>query len=99
MCASTRCRIRRFRGGLSRLRDHWKQEHDALDSRARRHGAAILCEHGHRRLLQMQRFYTEIADILGTMADIVQPSIFDERARYGCGDLAGAYAVADDQEA
>lgn len=65
---------------------HWKQEHDALDQRARTHGAAILGEHGQRRLMLMQRFYTQVADILGTLADIVQPRSFEELERWGFED-------------
>jgi internalin A len=65
---------------------HWKKQHDALDSRAKEHGAAILGEHGHRRLLQMQRFYTQVPDILGTLADIVQPRSFEDLERYGFND-------------
>ena len=57
---------------------HWKQEHDVLDSRARQHGAAILGEYGHRRLMQTRRFYSEVPDILGTLADIVQPRTLKE---------------------
>jgi len=68
---------------------HWKKQHDALDSRAKEHGAAILGEHGHRRLLQMQRFYTQVPDILGTLADIVQPRSFDDLKLYGFNDLPG----------
>jgi magnesium transporter len=64
----------------------WKQEHDALENRARQHGASILGEHGHRKLMQMQRFYTQVADILGTLADIVQPRTFEELERYGLAD-------------
>jgi hypothetical protein len=66
---------------------HWKKQHDALDSRAKEHGAAILGEHGHRRLLQMQCFYTQVPDILGTLADIVQPRTFEDLKRYGFNDL------------
>jgi hypothetical protein len=62
---------------------YWKQEHDVLDGRARQYGATILGEHGHRRLMQLQRFYTQVADILGTLADIVQPRTFEELERYG----------------
>ena len=38
----------------------------------------MLGEHGFRRLRQMQTFYTQVADILGTLADIVQPRTFEE---------------------
>ena len=65
---------------------HWKRQHDALDILAREHGAAILGEHGHRRLRQMQQFYTQVADILGTIADMVQPRDFDQLKRYGLDD-------------
>jgi magnesium transporter len=64
----------------------WKQEHDALENRARQHGPGILGEHGHRKLMQMQRFYTQVADILGTLADILQPRTFEELERYGLAD-------------
>lgn len=33
---------------------YWKEQHDALDSRAQQHGATILGEHGQRRLMLMQ---------------------------------------------
>ena len=56
----------------------WKQEHDALEGRAFQHGLAVLGKSGARRLAQMRTFYNQIADILGTFADIVQPRTFDE---------------------
>ena len=65
---------------------HWKQQHDALDDRARQHGAAILGEAGHRRLMLMQRFTTQVPDILATLADIVQPRSLDDLIRWGFGD-------------
>jgi hypothetical protein len=65
---------------------YWKQEHDTLENRARDHGASILGEQGHRQLLQMQRFYTQVVDILGTLADIVQPRTYEDLARYGFDD-------------
>ena len=37
--------------------------------------------------MQMQTFYTQVADILGTLADIVQPRTFEELKRYGFEDL------------
>ena len=65
---------------------YWKKQHDELDDRARTHGATILGEQGYRRLMQMQRFYTQVADILGTLGDIVQPRNLDELQRYGFDD-------------
>jgi internalin A len=65
---------------------HWKREHDELDALARQHGATILGEHGHHQLMRMQHFYTQVADILGTLADIVQPRTFEELERYGFED-------------
>jgi internalin A len=67
---------------------YWRQEHDALDKRAREYGATILGEHGHRKLMEMQRFYTQVPDILGTLADIVQPRSLKELERYGLEDPA-----------
>jgi internalin A len=66
---------------------HWKQEHDALENRARQHGIVILGELGHRRLTQMRNFYTQVSDILGTLADIVHPRTLKELERYGFNDL------------
>src|SRR6516162_5520828 len=68
----------------------WKKQHDTLDQRARQHGASILGEYGYRRLQQMQRFYTQVADILGILADIVQPRSFEELQNYGLADTADA---------
>jgi internalin A len=65
---------------------YWKKQHDALDSRARKHGAGILGESGQRRLLQMQRFYTQVPDNLGILSDIVQPRTFEELEHYGFDD-------------
>jgi internalin A len=66
---------------------YWKEQHDALEGRAFRHGLAVLGELGSRRLAQMRNFYNQIADILGTFADIVQPRTFDELELYGFDDF------------
>ena len=66
---------------------YWKLEHDALESRARQHGTVVLGEQGHRRLMQMRTFYNQVSDILGTLADIIQPRTFEELERYGFNDL------------
>jgi internalin A len=66
---------------------HWKKEHDALEKRALEHGLAILGDLGNRRLTQMRNFYHQVSDILGTLADIVQPRTFAELERYGFNDL------------
>jgi len=66
---------------------YWKGQYEALDTRARAHGAAILGAQGQQRLMQMQRFYTEVSDILGTLADIVQPRTFEDLERYGFDDV------------
>jgi len=65
---------------------HWKKEHDALESRAHEHGTVVLGELGNRRLTQMHKFYTQVSDILGTLADVVQPRTFEELERYGFND-------------
>jgi internalin A len=66
---------------------HWKQEHDELENLARQHGLVVLGEVGNRRLTQMRTFYNQVSDILGTLADIVQPRTFEELERYGFNDL------------
>jgi internalin A len=62
---------------------YWKKEHDNLESRAQQHGIVVLGEQGHRRLTQMRNLYSQISDILGTVADIVQPRTFEDLERYG----------------
>jgi internalin A len=65
----------------------WKHEYEALESRACEHGPMILGELGLRRLRQMYTFYTQVADIVGTLADIVRPRTFEELEHYGFDDL------------
>jgi hypothetical protein len=65
---------------------YWKQEHDSLQSRALEHGLAVLGDLANRRLTQMRIFYTQVSDILGTLADIVQPRTLEELERYGFND-------------
>jgi internalin A len=66
---------------------HWKEKYNELNERARQHGVEILGEPGYRRLRQMQNFYTQVSDILGTLADIVQPRSMDQLREYGFRDL------------
>jgi internalin A len=65
---------------------YWKKEHDALESRALEHGIELLGEPGFRRLTQLRNFYSQVSDVLGTLADIVQPRTFEELQRYGFDD-------------
>ena len=74
-------------GDWIRWAAHWKAEHGELDGLARKHGAALPGGRGRRRLMRMQAFYTQVADILGTLADIVQPQTFEKLKRYGFEDL------------
>jgi internalin A len=69
---------------------HWKHQYDALNAFAHKHDAVRLGEHGFRRLQQMEKFYIQVADILGALADIVQPRTFEELQRYGFGDPSTA---------
>jgi len=62
---------------------HWKNQHDALEAKAREHGVILLGEAGYARLRQMKRFPNEVAEILATIANIVQPRSFEELERYG----------------
>ena len=66
---------------------YWKREHDELERRAQLHGMVVLGEQGHRRLTQMRNFYTQVSDILGTLADIMQPRTFEDLERYGFSAL------------
>jgi len=65
---------------------YWKQEYDPLEARARTHGMFVLGELGNKRLMQMRTFYNEVPDILGTLADIVQPRTIQDFQRYGFDD-------------
>jgi internalin A len=62
---------------------YWREEFESLNARAQKHGATILGEDGQRRLMQMQQYYTQVADILAAVADIRQPRTFDELRLYG----------------
>jgi len=62
---------------------HWKRQHDELDALSRQHGATILGETGSAELRLMQRFYTQVQDILATLTDIVQPRTFEELEQFG----------------
>jgi internalin A len=66
---------------------YWKAEYDELNALANKHDAALLGVPGFRHLTLMQRFYTEVSDILGTLADIVQPRTFEDLERYGFDDV------------
>lgn len=68
---------------------YWKQQHDALESLAREHGYLVLAEIGGRRLIQMPRFCSQVADIFETFAGVVQPRTFEELERYGFNDAPG----------
>lgn len=62
---------------------HWKTQHDALDGAAREHGVGVLGEAGSAELRLMQRFFTQVTDILAVLTDIVQPRTFEELEQYG----------------
>jgi internalin A len=66
---------------------HWKREYEAAKSFAQTEGSETLGIEGQRQLLHMHRFYTEVYDILFTLADIVQPRSFEDLERYGFADL------------
>jgi TIR domain len=66
---------------------HWKKEYDELESLAHQHGSVVLGGTGYRRLTQMGTFYHQVADILGALADIVQPRTFEQLENYGFNDL------------
>jgi len=74
---------------------YWKKEHDTLEGRARQHGMFVLGELGHRRLTHMRTFYHQVSDILGTLADIVQPRTLQELQRYGFCDPPKAPRAAE----
>jgi internalin A len=67
---------------------HWKQEHDKLENLARQHGTYVLGNAGGSRLNQMRAFYNQVADILATLADTVQPRTFEQLERHGFDDAA-----------
>lgn len=62
---------------------HWKTQHKELDDAVKEHGTTILGDHDHHALRQMGFFFTHVGDMLGTLADTVQPRSFDELVRHG----------------
>jgi internalin A len=56
----------------------WKRQHDELEAFVKEHGAEVLGELDFKRFKLMGEFYRHVADILATMADIVQPHSFDD---------------------
>lgn len=66
---------------------YWRGEYEKLDLLAREHGTAVLGNFGHRKLTQMQQFYLNIPDILGSISEIVVPRTLDELKSYGFSDL------------
>jgi internalin A len=71
----------------ARLAIYWKQQHDSLDKLARDNGPWVLGKQGYNKLQEMHDIYTQVSDILGTLADIVQPRTFQELELYGFDDL------------
>ncbi len=65
---------------------YWKKEYKQLEGLALEHGYEILGELGYRRLRQMRGFYQQAADILGNLADIVQPRTLQQLKEYGFSD-------------
>ncbi len=65
---------------------HWKTQHDALDTAAREHGVGVLGQSGSAELRLMQRFFTQVSDILAVLTDIVQPRSVEQLERYGFGE-------------
>jgi internalin A len=65
---------------------HWKQEYEALDSLTKTHGGTILGVNDHRELMHMQRFYSQVPDILYEIANVVLPRSIEDLARWGFGD-------------
>ena len=66
---------------------YWKSEYEKLNSLAKEHGAAVLGNFGHKKLSQMQQFYLNIPDILGSIAEIVVPRTIEDLKSYGLNDL------------
>ncbi|NYZ16130.1 hypothetical protein HL658_26620 [Azospirillum sp. RWY-5-1] len=62
---------------------HWKTQHKELDDAVKEHGTTILGDHDHHALRQMGFFFTHVGDMLGTLADTVQPRSFDELVKHG----------------
>jgi phage terminase large subunit-like protein len=65
---------------------YWKDKYDEIDSMTKESGAAILGADGMHDFSLMLRFYTQVADILRTFADTLQPRTFEELERYGFTD-------------
>lgn len=66
---------------------YWKEQHDALEAPVKEHGYHILGESGAQQLRRMRDFSQNVADILATVANTLQPRSFDELVKHGFKDL------------
>jgi internalin A len=64
----------------------WKKQHDELAAAIREHGGDVVGEKDFGKFKLMGEFYRHVADILETMADVVQPRTLEELERYGFDD-------------
>ena len=65
----------------------WKEQQKRLETLINEHGPDVLGERGFKQFKLMGDFYRHVADILATMADIVQPHGLDELKKYAFDDL------------
>jgi internalin A len=62
---------------------HWKQQYERLADLVAAHGDEILGEKDAHRYRLMKKFSRQVGDVLATVADILQPSNFEQLKTYG----------------
>ena len=67
----------------ARVAAHWREESGQLETLVNAHGFDLLSEKDYRHYKLMKDFSSHIGDILTTVADIVQPSTFEDLEKYG----------------
>jgi len=66
--------------------EYWRCQYDAVEARVKNGALRSLGELGYRDFKRMERFYTNVGDILTIVADTLQPRSFDDLVRYGFDD-------------
>jgi formylglycine-generating enzyme required for sulfatase activity len=64
---------------------YWKDRHDELDALIKQHGS-VAGAAVYNRLIQTQKFYAQVSDILALLADSVAPRDFEDFMRHGFDD-------------
>ncbi|MCW2307619.1 leucine-rich repeat domain-containing protein, partial [Rhodobium gokarnense] len=67
---------------------HWQQQYDELDSLAKEVGHQLMSEKDFNHYRRMQRFASDIGEILTAVADVVLPANIEDYGRYCFEDIS-----------